>query len=363
MSAHRVYNFSAGPAMLPTEVLEKAQAEMLDWNGTGMSVMEISHRSDAFKQVAEDATHTLRELLNVPNNYHILFLHGGARSQFAMVPMNILNGAKKAAYIQTGVWSDIAIAEAQKYADVEIICDAKVNDYTHIPDVSSWKTVSDAAYLYYVDNETVHGVEFPFIPEANGLPLVSDMSSNLLSRKFDVSQYGIVFACAQKNLGPAGVTIVIVRDDLLNREKIPDTPSMFDYTLQAEKHSMLNTSPTYPWYLCGLVLQWVKAQGGVKEMEARAAQRAQLLYNFIDQSDFYSNRVDPSCRSRMNVIFKTPNEALDKQFVEQATQAGLTGLKGHRFLGGLRASMYNAMPVAGAEALLNFMDDFAKTHA
>ncbi len=356
----RVFNFSAGPAMLPTEVMEQAQAEFMDWQHSGMSVMEISHRSAEFMALAKESTDDLRELLNVPNNYRILFLHGGARSQFAMVPMNLLNHKKQAAYVQTGVWSKLAAQEARLYCDVKLVADTEASQFTSIPPQSEWQSCNDAAYLYYVDNETVNGVEFHDVPESHGLPLVSDMSSNILSRPFDVAQYGVVFACAQKNLGPAGVTCVIIRDDLLQCEPIATTPSMFRYQEHAAKNSLLNTSPTYPWYMVSLVLKWVKKSGGVAEMAKRNARKSQKLYDYIDANDFYRNPVAVDCRSRMNVIFTLPTQALDAQFVEQATRAGLTGLKGHRFVGGLRASIYNAMPEAGVDALLNFMDDFKK---
>lgn len=360
---HRVFNFSAGPAMIPEEVMQKAQAEFMDWNEMGMSVMEISHRSKEFVALAEEITQDFRDILQIPDNYHILFLHGGARTQFAMIPMNLLDKLrfKKAAYIRTGIWSQLSLEEAQRYCEIDIIADSEANKYTTIPEFSEWKNVDPkSAYLYYVDNETVNGIEFADIPDSPDVPLVCDMSSNILSRPFDVSKFGIIFACAQKNLGMAGITAVIVRDDLLTREPLAQTPSMLRYRTHAEMHSMLNTSPTYPWYMLGLVLKWVKKQGGVGVLAERNQRKAEKLYQYIDQSDFYSNPIDPKYRSRMNVIFTTPSESLDQKFVEAANKAGLPGLKGHRFLGGLRASIYNAMPEAGVDALLALMHEFER---
>ncbi len=358
MNQKRVYNFSAGPAMLPLEVMQEAQAEFLNWQDSGMSVMEVSHRGDAFKALAKACEQDLRNLLQVPDNYEVLFLHGGARSQFAMVPMNLAYQAQSMAYVKTGIWSEIAAKEAEKYGKVHVVCDASSTDYTTIPNPATWEKFDDSTYLFYVDNETVNGVEFQNIPKSS-LPLVSDMSSNLLTRCLDVSRFGIIFACAQKNLGPAGVTVVIVRKDLLQREIFPQTPNMFNYRLHAENDSMQNTSPTYPWYILSLVLKWVQKQGGLKAIEAQNLTKAQKLYDYIDHSTFYHNKVDKAYRSRMNVIFNLKNSALETQFLEAAEKAGLTNLKGHRFVGGLRASIYNAMPVAGIDALLNFMEDFS----
>lgn len=357
---HRVYNFGAGPAMLPTEVLEQAQKEMLDWHNTGMSVMELGHRGELFKKLAEEIEQDFRELLNIPKNFHVLFLSGGSRTQFAAVPMNLAKDFVNTAYALIGHWSKVAAEEGKLYNDVKIVCDSGAQKYSMIPDQSTWDIPKNAAYLHYVDNETIHGVEFPFVPDSKGLPLVCDMSSNLLSRRIDFSKFALIYACAQKNFGPAGITIVILRDDLLKREAIRQTPSLMRYDLQVKEKSMFNTPPTYDWYLSGLVFKWIKAQGGVIEMEKRAEKRAQVLYDFIDQSNFYKNPVDPRYRSRMDVIFNLPDETRNDEFLKQAKAAGLTNLKGHRVLGGMRAALYNAMPQAGVLALIEFMTDFMK---
>lgn len=357
---NRVFNFSAGPAMLPEDVMHQAQEEFMNWKGCGISVMEISHRGSEFMRLAEESKQDLRDLLNIPENYHILFLHGGARSQFAMVPMNLLGSKKKAAYIQTGIWSQIAAEEARRYADVQLVVNTESTKFTTIPPQQQWQSPDDdVAYLHCTDNETINGVEFSYVPDHYDLPLITDMSSNILSRPFDVRQFGLIYACAQKNLGPAGVTLVIIRDDLLQLEPLVATPSMFRYQLHVENNSLLNTAPTYPWYITSLVLKWLKKQGGVGVMAERNWRKAQKLYDYIDRSDFYFNPVNPAVRSRMNIIFTLPNEKLDTQFVDQAKKAGLVGLKGHRYLGGIRASIYNAMPEAGVDFLLEFMDDFS----
>jgi phosphoserine aminotransferase len=356
---HRVFNFSAGPAVLPQAVLEQAQAEMLDWHGTGMSVMEMSHREQHFMSIAAQAEADLRELLAIPANYKVLFLQGGAYSQFAMLPMNLLRGKTSMDYVDTGDWSAKAIAEAKRYGTVKVVASSKAGNYTSIPDVATWNCDPNAAYLHYVANETIRGVEFKNVPAVGNVPLVADMSSNILSCPVDVSQFGVIYAGAQKNIGPAGLTIVIVREDLIG-QTVAGTPIMFDYKVQADNESMYNTPPTYAWYLAGLVFQWLKAQGGLSAMAALNERKAAKLYAAIDASDFYHSPVDPAYRSLMNVPFTLTNPELDKAFVTQAGLAGLVSLKGHRSVGGMRASIYNAMPEAGVDALIDFMQDFAQ---
>jgi len=358
----RCFNFSAGPAMLPTEVLEQAQQEMLDWHGTGMSVMEMSHRGKEYMSIAEKAEADLRELLNIPADYAVLFLQGGASAQFAMVPMNLLRGKNTADYINTGAWSKKAIAEAKLFCDVNVAASSEADQFTTIPAFDTWKLNQDAAYVHYTPNETIGGVEFHWVPDTGDVPLVVDMSSTILSRPIDVTQFGCIYAGAQKNIGPAGLTLVIVRKDLIG-QTITGTPSMFDYRQHAENGSMLNTPPTYAWYLAGLVFEWLKRKGGLQGMAAINQRKAQKLYAAIDQSAFYANPVDPACRSWMNVPFTLANPELDKVFLEQAAQRGLKTLKGHRSVGGMRASIYNAMPEAGIDALVEFMHEFEKQHA
>lgn len=356
---NRVFNFSAGPATLPLAVLEQAQAEMLDWRGTGMSVMEMSHRESHFMSIAAQAEADLRELLNIPANYKVLFLQGGAYSQFSMIPMNLLRGKTRMDYVDTGDWSAKAIAEAKRYGQVNVVASSKAGNYTRIPDVAAWQCDPTAAYLHYTPNETIRGVEFGFVPETGGVPLVADLSSTILSRPLDVSRFGLIYAGAQKNIGPAGLTIVIVREDLLG-QTLPGTPVMFDYKVQADNDSMYNTPPTYAWYLAGLVFQWLKAQGGLSAMADLNQRKASKLYAAIDQSDFYHSPVDPVCRSWMNIPFTLAKPELDKTFAAEAETAGLVSLKGHRSVGGMRASLYNAMPEAGVDALIQFMQDFAQ---
>ncbi len=355
----RVYNFAAGPAALPESVLETARNELLDWHGLGMSVMEISHRGDAFKRMAEESEKDFRDLLHIPDHYHVLFLQGGARLQFSAIPMNLLGGAKTAAYLDTGIWSQQAIEEAKRFCDVHIAASAKDSTYTTVPDEKTWEIPSNSAYFYYVDNETVNGIEFPSIPKTEAL-LVSDMASNVLSRPFDVSRYGLFFACAQKNIGPAGLTLVVVREDLLKCKSWPSMPSMLRYDVHAKEHSLWNTPPTFAWYLSGLVFKWLKKQGGVEAIAKVNQKKAEKLYHFIDQSDFYHNPIDARYRSRMNVIFTLADEKLNSLFLKETTENGLANLKGHRLLGGMRASIYNAMPEAGVDALIAFMKEFEK---
>ncbi|MGY6276183.1 3-phosphoserine/phosphohydroxythreonine transaminase [Methylomonas sp. MgM2] len=357
----RIYNFSAGPSMLPEAVLRKAQQEMLDWQGTGMSVMEMSHRGKAFMSIAETMKNDLIELMAVPSNYQVLFLQGGATAQFAMIPQNILNGKRKACYVNTGAWSSKAVEEASKYCEVGIAASSKDTAFTTIPSEEHWAVDTDAAYLHYTSNETIHGVEFNDIPDSKGLPLVCDMSSNILSRPVDVSRYGLIYAGTQKNMGPSGVTVVIVRDDLIGLAP-KSVPSVFDYAQQVKNDSMLNTPATYNWYLLGLVLQWLKAEGGIAAIERRNIVKAEKLYQAIDQSSLYSNPVAKECRSRMNVPFVLANPELDKEFLASAEKNGLSTLKGHRSVGGMRASIYNAMPEAGVDALIEFMAEFERTH-
>jgi phosphoserine aminotransferase len=357
----RVHNFSAGPSALPESVLRQAQIEMLEWRDSGMSVMEMSHRSKCFSMIAEELESDLRELLAIPANYKVLFLQGGASAQFSLIPQNILKGKTKACYVNTGAWSEKAIQDAKAYCEVVVSASSEASKFTHIPDVSSWVIDQSAAYLHYTSNETIHGVEFQSIPESNGLALVSDMSSNILSRKVDVSQFGLIYAGTQKNMGPAGVTVVIVRDGLIGHAA-KGTPPVFDYAQQVKNGSMLNTPATYSWYLVGLVLKWLKEQGGVAAIEQCNINKATKLYNVIDQSTLYKNPVEKTVRSRMNVPFILADEALDKPFLAAAEANGLFELKGHRSVGGMRASIYNAMPESGVDALCEFIKEFERTH-
>jgi len=357
----RVFNFSAGPAMIPLAVLEKAQAEMLDWNGTGMSTMEMSHRGKDYMSIAEKAMTDLREVMAIPDTHEILFLQGGASSQFAMVPMNLLRGKKTADYINTGAWSKKAIAEAKKYCEVNIAATTEGNNFSSAPSQAELKLNPDAAYVHYTPNETIGGVEFDYIPETNGVPLVADLSSTILSRPIDVSKFAVIYAGAQKNIGPAGLTVVIVRKDLIG-ETIDGTPGMFDYKTHADNDSMSNTPPTYAWYLAGLVFDWLKQQGGLTAMAEINKRKSDKLYAAIDGSDFYGSPVAINNRSWMNVPFTLADAELDKVFLEEAAKQNLVTLKGHRSVGGMRASIYNAMPEAGVDALVKFMAEFAKKH-
>lgn len=358
----RVYNFSAGPAILPQSVIERARDEMLDWHGSGMSVMEMSHRGKEYMSIASQAEADLRELMAIPQNYKVMFLQGGASSQFAMVPMNLLRGKSSADYINTGAWSKKAIAEAKIYCDVNVAATTEGSKFSEAPLQADLKLNADAAYVHYTPNETIGGVEFPYIPETNGVPLVADMSSTILSRPIDVAKFGVIYAGAQKNIGPAGLTVVIVRDDLIG-QTIDGTPTMFDYKQHVDNDSMYNTPATYSWYLAGLVFQWIKDLGGLGKMAEINQRKASLLYNTIDTSAFYANPVRPDCRSLMNVPFTLANPDLDATFLEEAKAAGLVSLKGHRSVGGMRASIYNAMPEAGVVALVAFMKDFESRYA
>ncbi|MGF1729772.1 3-phosphoserine/phosphohydroxythreonine transaminase [Photobacterium kasasachensis] len=358
----KVYNFCAGPAMIPADVLQKAQKELVNWSGLGTSVMEISHRSKEFLAVAEQSEKDLRELLSIPANYHVLFCHGGARGQFAAVPMNLLGEADTADYMDGGYWANSAAKEAEKYCQpnvVDITCER--DGKKAVLPASEWPLSGDAAFVHFCPNETIDGIEIRDLPVTDK-PIVADMSSTILSRKIDVSKYGVIYAGAQKNIGPAGLTIVIVRDDLLGKAK-QVLPSILDYTVLVDKDSMFNTPPTFAWYLAGEVFKWLKEIGGVEEMQKRNEAKAEVLYRFIDQSDFYRNEVHPANRSLMNVPFQLKKPELDKVFLEQADAAGLKALKGHRVVGGMRASIYNAMPLEGVQALVDFMMKFEQENA
>lgn len=356
----RVFNFSAGPAALPLAVLERAREEMTNWRGCGMSVMELSHRGKEFMSIAERAEADLRRLLDVPDGYRVLFLQGGATAQFSAVPLNLAGAEDKADYIVTGSWSKKALAEGRRFLQAQVVADSAASRHTEIPDPAEWVLTPEASYLHYTPNETIGGVEFHFIPEA-AAPLVADMSSSLLSRPLDVSRFGLIYAGAQKNIGQAGLAIVIVREELLGRARV-GTPLVLDYREQAEAGSMLNTPPTYAWYIAGLVFEWLLEQGGLKEMEQRNRRKAETLYAAIDGSDFYANPVARHCRSWMNVPFTLADPALDGKFLEAAKAAGLVTLKGHRSVGGMRASLYNAMPQEGVDALVAFMAEFERSH-
>jgi phosphoserine aminotransferase len=357
----RVYNFSAGPAVLPEEVLQQAREEMLDWNGSGMSVMEMSHRGKEFLSIAQQAEADLRELMAIPANYKVLFLQGGASTQFAMVPLNLLRGKGVADYVYTGSWSKKAIAEAKRFCQLHIAASTEDSRFTTLPEQGALSLTPGAAYMHYTPNETIEGVEFHYVPDTGSVPLVADMSSTILSRPVAVSRYGLIYAGAQKNVGPAGLVVVIVREDLLG-QPLAGTPSMLDYKTHADQESMYNTPPTYSWYLAGLVFQWLKRNGGLTAMAEVNQRKAQALYAAIDGSGFYKNPVAPHCRSWMNVPFTLPDPTLDAPFLAAAKQEGLVTLKGHRSVGGMRASIYNAMPEQGVQALIAFMAEFQRTH-
>jgi phosphoserine aminotransferase len=354
-----VYNFSPGPAMLPAPVLERAREELRGWRSTGVSVMEMGHRTKDFIGISEKAAADLREVLAVPDNYKVLFLAGGGTGQFAAVPMNLLRGKTKVAYVSTGYWSEKAIAEARLFGQVQVAASSKDSNFTTIPSRSQWNIDPDAAYLHYTTNETISGVEFHVVPEVDGLPLVADMSSNILSRPVEVRRFGLIYASAQKNLGLGGMAVVVVREDLIG-QALPGTPSIFNYRRQADNGSMVNTPPTYTWYMAGLMLEWLKEQGGPAGIEARNIRKAEKLYAAIDASPFYSNLVDPAARSRMNVPFHLMDASLNNRFLADATEAGLVYLRGHRSVGGMRASIYNAMPEEGVDTLISFMREFER---
>jgi phosphoserine aminotransferase len=356
----RVFNFSAGPAALPVAVLEQLRDEMLDWHGQGMSVREMSHRGKAYVGIAQQAEADLRELMAIPAHYKVLFLQGGATAQFAAIPFNLTAPGATVDYVNTGAWSTKAIAEARRYCAVNVVADATASRYTTVPAQSEWKRSTGAAYLHYTPNETIGGVEFPFVPDAGDVPLVADFSSSILSRPIDVSRFGVIYAGAQKNIGPAGLVVVIVREDLLGKARA-DIPTVFDWKAMAADGSMLNTPATYSWYVAGLVFQWIKRQGGVEAMGRLNQAKARKLYDTIDASGFYKNPVTVECRSWMNVPFTLPSADLDKPFTEGAKQAGLVTLEGHRSVCGMRSSLYNAMPMAGVDALVQYMQEFQRT--
>ena len=359
----RKFNFSAGPATLPLEVLEQAQAELLDWNGTGVSVMEMSHRGKEFTEISDTAEADLRDLLAIPNNYKVLFLQGGAHSQFAAIPLNLLRGKTSADYLDTGIWSSKAIAEAKRFCEVNVVSSAKSSNYSTIATFDAWNINSDAAYLHYVYNETIGGLELSHEPEFdNNVPLVVDLSSTILSRPLDISKYGMIYAGAQKNIGPAGLTLVIIRDDLLGNA-VESTPTMLDFSVHAKNDSKYNTPATYAWYLAGLVFKWIKKQGGLSAMAEINQRKSKKLYDAIDASSFYSNGVDKTYRSWMNVPFTLADESLDKTFLEEAEKQNLVALKGHKSVGGMRASIYNAMPEDGIDALIEMMSEFETQYA
>lgn len=355
----RVYNFSAGPAVLPEEALRQASEEMLDWHGSGMSVMEMSHRGKEFIAIAADAEADLRDLMKIPDNYKVLFLQGGATGQFAAVPMNLLRGKKTADYIHTGQWAKKAISEGKKYCQVNVAASSEDRNFNYVPKQDTWNLSDDPAYIHITSNETIGGIEYHQIPDTGDVPLACDMSSHILSRPVDVSKFGVIYAGAQKNIGPAGVTVVIVREDLMG-QAIPETPTLFDYMTQAEADSMYNTPPTYAMYIAGLVFKLLRKQGGLEAVEQRNIEKAKLLYDLIDASSFYQSPVDPEDRSRMNVPFTLAKEDLNDQFLSEAKANGMIQLKGHRSVGGMRASIYNAMPMEGVKTLCEFMREFER---
>jgi phosphoserine aminotransferase len=357
----RVFNFSPGPATLPEAVLRQAADEMVDWHGTGMSVMEMSHRGKEFIGIHAEAESLLRELMGIPSNYKVLFMQGGAIGENAIVPMNLIGRSGRADYVLTGDWSKKSAKEAKTYGQINTAASGEAGKFTSIPKQAEWKLDPGAAYVHICSNETIGGVQFHWTPDTGSVPLVADMSSDILSRPIDVSKYGLIYAGAQKNMGPSGVTVVIVRDDLLGHA-LPITPSAFNYQLQAENDSMYNTPPTYAIYIAGLVLKHVKAMGGMPAMEEHNKAKAKILYDYLDASSFYRNPVAPEDRSLMNVPFKLKDDALDEAFLKGAQSRGMIQLKGHRSVGGMRASIYNAMPVEGVKALVQYMKEFEAQH-
>jgi phosphoserine aminotransferase len=358
----RIFNFAAGPATLPQTVLETVQRELLDWHGSGMSVMEMSHRDKDFMSIAQEAEKDLREVMGIPANYKVLFLQGGATGQFTYIPMNLLRGKAGADYVLTGDWGKKAAKEAGRYCKVNIAASSEADKFTQVPPRAGWKLDPNAAYVHITPNETIHGVEFHSTPDTGGVPLVADVSSTFLSRPVDVTKYGLIYGGAQKNIGPAGLTIVIVRDDLIG-QALPGTPGIFDFKQMADNESMLNTPPCFAWYVAGLVFKWIKEQGGVAGVGERNRAKAALLYGYIDGEPFYKNPVAKADRSWMNVPFTLKDANLDADFLKGAAKAGLSGLKGHRSVGGMRASLYNAMTIEGVQALVDYMKEFAKAKA
>jgi len=347
---------------MPVEVLEKAKWELVNWQEAGMSVMEMSHRGKEFVAIAADAERDLRKLLGIPANYKVLFLQGGATMHFSGVPMNLLGGAKSADYVNTGEWAKKAMAEAKKFCAVNVVASSEDRNFTYVPKQSTWKLDPNAAYVHVCTNETIGGLEFHWTPDTGGVPLVADMSSHILSKPIDVSKYGLIYAGAQKNIGPAGLVVVIVREDLLGRA-LPDTPNVLNYKLMAEADSMLNTPPTFSVYLAGLTFKWILERGGLKGIEKLNIRKSKLLYDYLDGQDFYANPIAKEDRSRMNVPFRLRDDKLDAKFLQEAEARGLSQLKGHRSVGGMRASIYNAMPLEGVEALVEFMEEFRARHA
>jgi phosphoserine aminotransferase len=361
-AATRIFNFGAGPATMPVEVLEKAKWELVNWHEAGMSVMEMSHRGAEFMRIAAEAEADLRTLLAIPANYKVLFLQGGATMHFSAVPMNLLRGGTKADYVNTGEWSKKALSEAKKYCAVNVAASSEDKNFTYVPKQASWKRSADAAYVHVCTNETIGGVEFHWTPDTGSTPLVADMSSHILSRPIDVSRYALIYAGAQKNIGPAGLVVVIVREDLLG-EALADTPNVLNYKLMADSDSMLNTPPTFSVYLAGLTFKWLIERGGLAGIEKVNIAKSAMLYGYLDSRDFYSTPVAKEDRSRMNVPFRLRDDALDAKFLQEAEARGLSQLKGHRSVGGMRASIYNAMPVEGVEALIEFLEEFRAKNA
>jgi phosphoserine aminotransferase len=357
----RVFNFSPGPAVLPIEVLQQAREEMLDWHGLGTSIMEISHRSKPFIEVAAQAESDLRELMQIPKQFKVLFMQGGASAQFSLVPLNLTQANSTIDFVNTGHWSQKGMSEAARYCKVHVAADAG-GSYTRVPQQQELKISADSAYLHYTPNETIGGVEFGYVPDSGAIPLVADMSSSILSQPIDVTKFGLIYAGAQKNMGPSGLTVLIVHEQLLGHARA-ETPHVFDYQAVADQQSMLNTPPTFAWYMAGLVFKWIKSTGGVEAMGERNKIKARSLYAAIDASSFYQNSVQQDSRSRMNVTFTLRDPQLDGAFLTAASEAGLLGLKGHRVIGGMRASLYNAMPLEGVETLIAFMRDFEHRHA
>ena len=358
----RVYNFSAGPAVFPEEVLKEAADEMLDYKGTGMSVMEMSHRSKAYQAIIDEAEKDLRELMNIPDNYKVLFLQGGASQQFAMIPMNLMKN-KVADYIVTGQWAKKAYQEAQLFGKANKIASSEDKTFSYIPDCSDLPISDDADYVYICENNTIYGTKFKTLPNTKGKTLVADVSSCFLSEPVDVTKYGVIYGGVQKNIGPAGVVIVIIREDLITEDTLPGTPTMLKYKIHADNGSMYNTPPAYGIYICGKVFKWIKKMGGLQAMKERNEAKAKVLYDFLDQSKLFKGTVRKEDRSLMNVPFVTGNEELDAKFVKEATAAGFVNLKGHRTVGGMRASIYNAMPIEGVQKLVEFMKKFEEENA
>lgn len=358
----RCYNFSAGPAVLPLDVLKKAQEELVDYRGTGMSVMEMSHRGKEYSEIHENASKNLRKLMNIPDNYKVLFIQGGASTQFAMVPLNLFSAAKKADYVNTGAWSKKAISEAKRYGTIKVVASSEDKNFSYIPKLSKDMFSADADYVHITTNNTIYGTCYPSLPDTGNIPLVGDMSSDILSKQYDVSKFGLIYAGAQKNIGPAGVTIVIIREDLIGKA-MDITPTMLNYKTHADEDSLYNTPPCYTIYIANLVFEWMLEKGGVPAMEKHNREKAALLYDFLDNSRLFKATVEQESRSIMNIPFITGNDDLDAKFLSEASKKGLKTLKGHRSVGGMRASIYNAMPREGVQALVDFMKEFEKANA